>query len=55
MRRTDGLGSSDEEVITRTFYPGGQVLTETNGLQMTTTYILDGMNRVERIEEVPRR
>ena len=53
IRRTDVLGSSDEEVITRTYYPGGQVLTETNGLRMTTTYILDGLSRVERIEEAP--
>ena len=47
------VSSWDEEVINRTFYPGGQVLTETNGLRMTTRYILDGLNRVGQVEEEP--
>jgi RHS repeat-associated protein len=45
--REDSSGSSDEETIIRTYYPGGQVLTETNGLGLVTTFTLDGLNRVK--------
>ena len=51
VRRTDDKGSSDPETVVRTYYRGGQVLTETNGLGLTTTFILDGLNRVERTED----
>ena len=51
MRRTDGKGSSAEEVIKRTYHPGGQVRTETNGLNLTTEFFLDDLNRVERTED----
>jgi hypothetical protein len=36
--RSDGAGSSDEEAVERTYYPGGQVQTETNGLGLVTTF-----------------
>jgi len=44
--REDDEGSSDTEVLVRDYYPGGQVLLETNGLGLTTYFIIDGLNRV---------
>jgi len=51
VQRFDDLGSSDEEAVVRTYYPGGEVLTETNGLGLAATYVIDGLNRVIRVEE----
>ena len=51
-KRTDSKGSSADEVITRTYYPGGQVRTETNGLGLLTELTLDGLNRVVRKVEI---
>ena len=51
IRRTDSKGSSDEEIITRTYYLGGQVRTESNGLNLTTEFFLDDLNRVEKAED----
>src|SRR3990172_227234 len=50
--RTDAKGSSDAESVVRTYYPGGQIQTETNGLDHTTTFFLDDLNRVERTEDL---
>ena len=46
VERTDALGSSDPGVVLREYYAGGQVHRQTNGLGVTTTIVLDGMNRV---------
>ncbi len=51
VQRFDDLGSSDEESVERTYYPGGELLTETNGLGLVTTQVLDGLNRVVRVSE----
>jgi len=51
VRRFDDVGSSDEQVVQRTYHPGGEVLTETNGLGLVATYVIDGLNRVIRVEE----
>ncbi|HEX9723330.1 MAG TPA: hypothetical protein VGC53_03520 [Vicinamibacteria bacterium] len=51
LRRSDAKGSSDPETIHRTYHPGGQIQTETNGLDHTTTFFLDDLNRVERSED----
>ena len=51
VRRTDVKGSSDEAVVTRMYFPGGQLKTETNALGLTTTLFLDGLNRLKRTEQ----
>ncbi len=51
VTRTDASGSSDTEVIERDYYPGGQLLFESNGLGLRTDFGLDGLNRVIRTED----
>lgn len=46
VTREDEAGSSDTSTIVRTYFAGGQVRTETNGLGLTTTFTLDDRNRV---------
>ena len=50
--RFDDEGSSDTEDIRMTYYPNGEVKTETKpSFGFVTTYKLDGLNRVERVEQ----
>jgi RHS repeat-associated protein len=51
VTRTDGSGASETEVIERDYYPGGQLLFESNGLGLRTDFGLDGLNRVVRTED----
>ena len=46
VTRIDDKGSSDTEVIVRSYYPGGQIRSERNGLGLSTSFTLDGLNRV---------
>ncbi len=51
VTRTDSSGASDTEVVSRKYYPGGQLRQETNGLALATRFELDGLNRVVRTED----
>ena len=46
QRRFDDKGSSATEEITTTYFPNGEVQTQTNGLALVTMNVLDGLNRV---------
>ena len=51
VKRVAG-GDSDDEVTRNEFYPGGQPRSTTNAGGATTTYTLDGLNRVIRTETI---